>query len=46
MLDDSPPSKDDGDSGWVRVETGSEPVSEQGDFGQGLSLFLNLVKLE
>jgi len=35
VLDDSSPTEDDGDSDTVRAETGSEPVSEQGDFGTG-----------
>ena len=46
VLNDSSAYEDDGDSNTIRAEIGSEPVSEQGDFGQGLSLFLNLVKLE
>ena len=33
MLDDSSLSEEDEDSDSVRTETGSEPVSEQGDFG-------------
>jgi len=38
VLDESPPSEGDSDS--VRVETGSEPVSEQGEFGTGPEPFL------
>jgi len=35
VLDDSSPPEEDGDSDSVRTETGSEPVSEQGDFRTG-----------
>jgi len=35
VLDESPPSEDDGDSDIARAETGPEPVSEIGDLGTG-----------
>jgi len=35
VLDDSSSSEEDGDCNSVRAETGSEPVSEHGDFGTG-----------
>jgi len=35
VLNDSSAYEDDGDSDTIRAETGSEPVSEQGDLGTG-----------
>jgi len=35
VLDELPPSEDDGDSNTVRAEIGSEPVFEMGDLGVG-----------
>ena len=35
VLDDSSPYEEDGDSDSVGAETGSEPVSKQGDLGTG-----------